>query len=147
MSWTFDPLVGRNARFNLVKLGAVGAEYLVDFYGPMDDGINAGDESDRLTARWDLLGAGPAAARDAAPGEATVTHRGPDGLPLASRAVDVIWCRVPADVLELRRTDPAAALAWRHAVREVFTGAFAQGYVATGMTREGWYRLNRTELA
>ncbi len=31
--WTFDPLVRRNARLNLTKLGGVGVEYLVDFYG------------------------------------------------------------------------------------------------------------------
>jgi predicted GNAT superfamily acetyltransferase len=145
MCWTFDPLVGRNARFNLVKLGAVGAEYLVDFYGPMDDGINGGDESDRLTARWDLRAGGTAGTEQTGPTEATVTRRAPDGLPLACRAGDVLWCRVPPDVLQLRRDDPATALSWRHAVRAVFTEAFARGYVATGMTREGWYRLTRTE--
>ena len=56
MRWTFDPLVGRNARFNFVKLGAVGTEYLVDFYGPMNDGVNDGDESDRLAVLWELTG-------------------------------------------------------------------------------------------
>ncbi|MDT7656254.1 MAG: hypothetical protein QOF38_969, partial [Pseudonocardiales bacterium] len=49
MTWTFDPLIGRNARFNLVKLGARAVDYVIDFYGPMDDVFNAGDESDRMT--------------------------------------------------------------------------------------------------
>src|SRR5256885_9641809 len=31
--WTFDPLVRRNAWFNLHKLGATATEYLSDFYG------------------------------------------------------------------------------------------------------------------
>ena len=35
IEWTFDPLVARNAYFNLVKLAAVPAEYLTNFYGPM----------------------------------------------------------------------------------------------------------------
>src|SRR5690348_10263716 len=48
VEWTFDPLVRRNAHFNFTKLGAEAAHYLVDFYGPMDDGINTGDESDRI---------------------------------------------------------------------------------------------------
>ncbi|MEU5042782.1 chorismate synthase [Streptomyces griseorubiginosus] len=186
MRWTFDPLVARNARFNLVKLGATGTEYVVDFYGPMTDGVNAGDESDRLTATWDLtargrpyesgtrpydsgtrlyesgdrahelgdrpsdlgdrpsdLGDRPSdlGEREAAP----ATHRGPDGATLARRdPSDLrIWCRVPDDVVKLRAADPELALRWRRAVREVFTEAFAQGFRATGMSRDGWYTLTR----
>ena len=45
ISWTFDPLVRRNAYFNLVKLGARATLYLPDFYGPMYDGLNRGEES------------------------------------------------------------------------------------------------------
>ncbi|MFF9410031.1 chorismate synthase [Streptomyces anandii] len=146
MRWTFDPLVGRNARFNLVKLGAAGTEYLVDFYGPMTDGVNDGDESDRLTVTWDL--AEPrkpyeTGDREAAP----VSHLAPDGAPLARRDLgDLhIWCRVPGDAVALRAADPALALRWRHAVREVLTGAFAEGFTATGMSRDGWYTLTRSE--
>ncbi|WP_223863202.1 chorismate synthase [Streptomyces sp. 5-10] len=148
MRWTFDPLVARNARFNLVKLGAVGAEYLVDLYGPMNDGVNDGDESDRLTARWDLL-ARPAPAPDPADdtddrSAAPVVRHAPDGGPLAARHADRLWCRVPGDVVALRTADPALALRWRHAVREVFTEAYAEGFRATAMSRDGWYRLTRS---
>src|SRR5256885_4691523 len=52
--WTFDPLVGRNGYFNVVKLGAQLTRYYVDFYGPMDDGINNGDETDRCLVTWRL---------------------------------------------------------------------------------------------
>ncbi|MEE4591528.1 chorismate synthase [Streptomyces sp. DSM 41524] len=145
MRWTFDPLVARNARFNLVKLGAVGAEYLVDLYGPMNDGVNDGDESDRLTARWDLL-AGPAPAPADDTGDraaAPVLRPAPDGGPLAARDGDRLWCRVPGDVVALRTADPALALRWRHAVREVFAEAYAEGFRATAMSRDGWYRLTR----
>ncbi|MFE6162230.1 chorismate synthase [Streptomyces sp. NPDC056486] len=156
MRWTFDPLVGRNARFNLVKLGAAGTEYLVDFYGPMTDGLNDGDESDRLTVTWDLA-SDPARdrtpARPAEPAEPVVSSAGtplatgPDGAPLAVRAGDTLRCRVPDDIVELRATDPALALRWRHAVREVFTQAFADGYTATSMSRDGWYTLTPADPA
>lgn len=53
LTWTFDPLIGRNARFNLVKLGAIATEYVVDFYGPLADGTNDGDETDRLAVTWE----------------------------------------------------------------------------------------------
>ena len=54
MEWTYDPLVARNAYFNLSKLGATVAEYLPDFYGVMGDGINRFDESDRILVHWPL---------------------------------------------------------------------------------------------
>ena len=50
--WTFDPLVRRNAVLNLMKLGVDVEGFEVDFYGAMDDGINAGDPTDRLFAWW-----------------------------------------------------------------------------------------------
>ncbi len=53
VTWTFDPLVRRNAYFNLAKLGALPTAYLPDFYGEMVDGINAGQGSDRLYLAWD----------------------------------------------------------------------------------------------
>ncbi|MET8767948.1 chorismate synthase [Streptomyces sp. NPDC004658] len=144
MRWTFDPLVGRNARFNLVKLGAVGTEYLVDFYGPMTDGVNDGDESDRLTVTWDLTAEGT--PYDTEP-HGPVLRSAPDGGPLVRRAGRHVWCRVPDDVVKLRAADPALALRWRHAVREVFLEAFVEGFRATGMSRDGWYTLTGTEGA
>jgi predicted GNAT superfamily acetyltransferase len=157
MRWTFDPLVARNARFNLAKLGAVGTEYLVDFYGPMRDGVNGGDESDRLTVTWDLAAPGPPydpGDREDAPAtrdheDAPATHRAPDGGTLARRdlAGRHFWCRVPDDVVGLRAADPALALRWRRAVREVFTEAFGQGFRATGMSRDGWYTLTKEAAA
>ncbi|WP_031478314.1 chorismate synthase [Streptomyces bicolor] len=151
MRWTFDPLVGRNARFNFVKLGAEGTEYLVDFYGPMADGVNDGDETDRLAVTWDLIAPGSAhdsadtRDRDAAP----TTDTAPDGGPLARRDPRgrYVWCRVPDDIVALRAADPAPALAWRRAVRDVFTKAFADGFTATGMSRDGWYTLTRREAS
>src|SRR5437588_5456019 len=52
--WTFDPLLARNAYFNLSKLGAVADRFRRDHYGEMGDLLNRGERSDRLEARWDL---------------------------------------------------------------------------------------------
>ncbi|HEX8007458.1 MAG TPA: GNAT family N-acetyltransferase, partial [Trebonia sp.] len=62
IAWTFDPLVRRNAHFNLAKLGARPTEYLTNFYGGMNDGINGADDTDRLLVRWQLRAPGVAAA-------------------------------------------------------------------------------------
>lgn len=67
ITWTFDRLVRRNAWFNLGKLGAQAVEYLVDFYGPVHDGLTAGEPSDRLFTRWDLMSPAVVAAVAARP--------------------------------------------------------------------------------
>ncbi len=62
MVWTFDPLLRRNATFNISRLGALGTEYLVDFYGEVADGVND-PETDRLAVAWDLEAPCPARPR------------------------------------------------------------------------------------
>lgn len=151
MEWTFDPLVARNARFNLTKLGADVREYEVAFYGEMHDEQNAGEIGDRLVAHWRLDSErSERAARgeyDEPPAPSNdVLAAGPDGEPLAWHDGDHRWVRVPGDIQELRRTDPEAARPWRLAVREAFTDAFADGWVADGVTRLGTYHLSRKVL-
>jgi predicted GNAT superfamily acetyltransferase len=54
VEWTFDPLVRRNAYFNLCKLGTRVLRYFPDFYGELGDGLNSGDDTDRLLVEWDI---------------------------------------------------------------------------------------------
>ena len=111
ISWTFDPLVARNAHFNLRVLGARVTEYLPNQYGAMDDGINSGDESDRVMVSWAL--AAPPAPDPPAEGVAATVA-------------------VPHDIETLRREAPADAAAWRTRVREAFLGHLAGGLLVGG---------------
>lgn len=148
MIWTFDPLVSRNARFNLTKLGAHGAEYARDFYGEMTDAINAGP-SDRLVAVWPLTSDHVIACSEGSPStvdgpdltESDSAEAGPDGEPFVVRDRGERWCRVPPDIVALRTRDPQQALSWRTRVGAVLESAFEAGYRATGVSRSGWYRL------
>lgn len=80
ITWTFDPLVRRNAHFNLVKLGARPEAYLTEFYGAMADAINEGDASDRLLAVWRVTGG---QEEKACPEEAyTLVREADDGRPV-----------------------------------------------------------------
>lgn len=155
IEWTFDPLVRRNAYFNLNKLGAEARDYLVNFYGEMTDGINIGEESDRLLISWRLdsrMAQEAAAGRPYDPVSEDVQRLridallsvGPNGEPVrASSSARVVTCQVPDDIVALRRDDPALARAWRLAVREVLRIAFDAGYRISGVTRTGWYVLDR----
>ncbi|MEO6998211.1 MAG: hypothetical protein ABI112_09015 [Terracoccus sp.] len=148
MNWTFDPLVSRNARFNLTKLGAHCDEYLPDFYGPMADQINAG-ASDRLAAVWPLTDQRSVACSEGQPPPVLlpdfspddVAATGPDGQPFVVDVAGARWCRVPVDIVVLRRRNPDEASQWRTRVGEVLVEAFSSGFRATGVTRSGWYRL------
>ncbi|MDP5226263.1 MULTISPECIES: hypothetical protein [Arthrobacter] len=152
MTWTFDPLVSRNARFNLAKLGAHVSEYTRNFYGLMEDEINAGDESDRLTAVWPLATRTAVDCSEGRPravelpdlADAAVLGTGPDGEPHLLGHGETLWVRAPRDIVSLRAQDPALASAWRMALRNVLEPAFASGRVADGVTRTGWYRLSPT---
>ena len=150
--WTFDPLVRRNAHFNLSKLDTQVLAYAANAYGALNDGLNEGDETDRLLIEWnadapagppraeecgaDLIGAPPPeAARwdfDARP-DATVT--GPDGT--------VRLVVLPDDIEELRLHDPARARRWRYAVRAGLRTAMADGFLVTGFSSDGCYVLRR----
>lgn len=149
MMWTFDPLLRRNATFNISRLGAVGTEYLVDFYGPMADGVND-QETDRLAVTWDLRAPlpGPAApAGEEVPD--TILAAGPGGepargtVPQAGAGPGPLRCWIPEDMLTIRRTNPALARRWRLAVRAALGGALDRGYQVTGVLRTGWYVLEK----
>jgi predicted GNAT superfamily acetyltransferase len=155
VEWTTDPLVRRNAYFNLQKLGADVRDYLVNFYGAMADGLNVGEESDRLLISWSLDSAKAESAAAGHPiehkvdellslGAAKVLSVGPHGEPVReSSSAVVLVCQVPEDIVALRRSDPATARSWRLALRRVLGEAFNSGHRVRGATKSGWYILER----
>lgn len=147
MTWTFDPLVARNAFFNLERLGARSAQYLPNFYGEMTDELNRGHASDRLLLHWDLRGS--TAARPSLEGTLppAVLSRGEDG-PVLESTIDhrARACRIeiPSDVEILRLNNPNAAEQWRLAVRAAFVPLLADGWQIAGFDRSGFYHMERT---
>jgi predicted GNAT superfamily acetyltransferase len=143
VTWTFDPLVRRNAYFNLTKLGARATAYHADFYGAMDDDLNGGDETDRVLVTWRLDGSDVVDA--SLPADAVVALAvGDDGAPVVhDERGAVLLHQVPDDYHGLRHRDAAAGRAWRHAVRKTLGAALGDGYVGTGVTHDGWYVLRR----
>lgn len=124
--WTYDPLVARNARFNLVKLGAVVMALHPNFYGAMDDIVNAGEDSDRFEVSWMLESRRVLAALARQP----------------QPAADVVRSHaIPRDYTTLSRTDPAAAKAARAAARDAVLAAQGEGLAVEW--EDGAYRFTR----
>lgn len=155
IAWTFDPLVSRNAHFNLVKLAAQPVEYLPNFYGSMVDTINGLDDSDRLLVRWRLRDpavvaacagtSSPAVAADElAAGAVVALGVSDDGRPVPGRLDgQTSLVAVPADIETMRLTDPDAAQRWRVAAREALSALVGDGARISGFDRAGWYVVRR----
>jgi predicted GNAT superfamily acetyltransferase len=104
--------------------GTRATEYLVNHYGPMDDGVNRGDETDRIMVSWAL----------AAP---------PVPTPDDERVVASV--EIPHDIEILRRETPVDAAVWRTHVREQLVGHLADGLVIGGFDDDRGYLLIRGE--
>jgi predicted GNAT superfamily acetyltransferase len=149
VTWTFDPLVRKNAFFNMQKLGANAGHYYENFYGSMSDGINAGDESDRVLIVWDLDDERAARAGDGVlpEPESNLSNialvEGADGEPEVRPADGpTVLCGTPSDIVALRHEDRDRALRWRRALRETLGAYMNDGYCVSGFTRSGFYVLD-----
>ena len=138
ITWTFDPLVRRNAWFNLIGLGARVVGYSENYYGAMDDAINGGDETDRLEVWWpvaDSTPAKPLAGDGDGDGDGDDDDDGDNDGDGTRRAI----IPTPPDIEALRSGDMAEALAWRHRLRTELGSPLAAGGRVVGLTVDGSY--------
>ena len=147
MTWTYDPLLALNANLNLVRLGAIARHYIVNAYGKMTDGLNAGLPSDRFqvewwmnTARVESRATQPPPRRDwnamLATGVQPLFEVLFDAkeLPRIEKIYaaqrDVLLVEIPANFAAVKNFSADLALAWRMHAREAFQNCFAAGYSA-----------------
>jgi predicted GNAT superfamily acetyltransferase len=137
--WTFDPLMAKNAYFNLNRLGARVVEYVPDMYGTTSSPLHLGMPTDRLIVSLettDGLPEGRTVAREAAPvltafprsNDVTVSRR--------ETPPEHALIEIPAEILDVLAQSPVSARTWRLAVRDYFQWALAHGYAVTGVRRD-----------
>jgi predicted GNAT superfamily acetyltransferase len=150
ITWTYDPLLSRNAYLNIARLGAVCSTYRRSEYGEMRDGLNAGLPSDRFQVDWWLnthrvnrrLSKRPRPTLKLSHLTRVGVHppyelqRGAGGLPRPPEHVPPLEAKlvaadIPADFMALKALDFALARDWRFFTRELFETAFARGYIVT----------------
>ena len=150
ITWTYDPLLSRNAYLNIAKLGAVCNTYRRSEYGDMRDGLNAGLPSDRFQVDWWIntrrverrlgkrarkpLKLDDFSKADLHPLYTLLSSTG--GLPRPpehASAIDgrLALAEIPSDFNVLKQEDFSLARDWRFFTREVFEKAFASGYIVT----------------
>ena len=150
ITWTYDPLLSRNAYLNIAKLGAVCNTYRRSEYGDMRDGLNAGLPSDRFLMDWwvntrrverrlSKRARRPLKLDDFSKAELhplySLQLRG-DQLPRPPEHFsplngNLTLAEIPSDFNTLKNADFALARDWRFFSRELFETAFAEGYIVT----------------
>jgi predicted GNAT superfamily acetyltransferase len=148
ITWTFDPLLSRNAHLNISKLGTVCNTYLRDFYGEMRDEMNKGLPSDRFEVDWWVntrrverrLSKHPRRHLQLADYQKAKTPL----IPSFSTTWDIfpvdnplVLVEIPVDFLGLKIKDPTHALEWRLSTRSIFENLFSQGYLITDFVHTG----------
>ena len=121
MEWTFDPLEIKNARLNIVRLGAIIRRFIPNLYGVTSSRLHGGLPTDRLVAEWHL---------DSPRVKAALA-----GDPLRPSA-SAARINLPTNIGELREKTPDAAREIQSRLRRAFEDHFSRGFAVTGFQIE-----------
>ena len=156
ITWTYDPLLSRNAHLNIHRLGAVCSTYYQDAYGEMRDDLNAGLPSDRFQVDWwinsprvssrlskrprtrlDLahfLSADTPILNPSQMGAGALPHPAPESavgsLP-EPQDTPLVLLEIPSNLQAIKAADAGLALEWRLHTRTLFENLFGRGYLVT----------------
>ena len=122
IKWTWDPMMARNAHFNLNRLGATVDTYADNFYG-VDYGSDerVGLPSDRLSATWNI--------------DSARVHALAKGAEAPFEGKRVATVAIPADWSAIVKRDPQRAREEQARVRDEFKKAFAEKLFCAGFER------------
>jgi predicted GNAT superfamily acetyltransferase len=155
--WTFDPLQAMNGYFNIRKLGAVVRSYEENIYGETSSSLHAGLPTDRFVAEWRLDSQRVKDRLDVS--EHSVILRDLDRMTLINPAGKKAHLRldespllleVPADINQMKTTDPQRAIEWQGGVRAASRHYFQAGYAVTDFfmlsePRQAFYVLEKQD--
>lgn len=161
INWTTDPLQRGNARFNLRLLGGMTNAYHANHYGPMNDSINAGMETDRFEITWPLnhprvvqVAAGDVLQPVTSDDWPFLLEANAAGLPVETQpsGLDAAYyfIEIPRNIAAIKLSDINLAKRWQLAVRTTFTNCFRQGYYLVDFVdrdNRGWYVVARNFAA
>ncbi len=150
MTWTFDPLRGRNAHLNFHRLGVICNSYRPDFYGPRTSSPLHRNGTDRLWVTWHMSDRRVEQRVKKEDSRAEIldalTHLDPllrfdgAGRPAEANLEQALSRRriaieIPGDIDPIEQDDPVRAHQWRLATRRAFTEALKSGFIVKEFCR------------
>jgi predicted GNAT superfamily acetyltransferase len=156
--WTFDPLVARNAHFNLNRLGVSIIRYVPNMYGDTGSELHSGLGTDRFLVEWQhtseqvayaLLHGRPPDLPDSARAPVVASEH-PGAVDGVYPAEPVVKVAVPWDIQQVKAESFDVGMHWRHTTRRAFDWYLGRGYEVRGFEhdasdRTGCYVLVRSE--
>jgi predicted GNAT superfamily acetyltransferase len=155
ITWTYDPLLSRNARLNITNLGAVCNTYRRSEYGDMRDGLNAGLPSDRFQVDWwvnthrVVRRLGKRARKPLKLEDFSKAELEPLYTPLVGNSNllqppehfsplngHLLLAEIPSNFNTIKSKDFPLSRDWRFFSREVFETTFDTGYIVTDFIYE-----------
>jgi predicted GNAT superfamily acetyltransferase len=154
VTWTFDPLVSRNAHLNVRKLGAVIYEYHRDYFGTAHAPLVAAESSDRVMAEWWVTSnrveqrlsgrrAGLNIEQYLSANARLLNPSGvaASGLPTPPELMEapqssVVLLEIPESFEDILKNDVLLALAWRQHSRVALETVLRAGYTATDFVHD-----------
>lgn len=161
IEWTYEPLLSRNAWFNLVKMGVVVRRYKVNYYGITHFEYSRGIETDRFVVEWYLKS--PRVVKrmkgnhvwksfdyfiSEVGAEVVLSSRNtrkgfPEpGKPITGSNKDVVLVEIPGDFTSMQRKAMDVAVSWRLKSRVIFKHYLSRGYVVIDLIKDseqGYY--------
>lgn len=155
ITWTYDPLEGRNAYLNIHKLGAVCRTYFRNLYGEMQDSLNAGLPTDRFQVDWWIRSPRVESrfSKKAPSPPATLAALLSEGATIANEVVlngaglpvtlpgephrnAAVLLEIPPSFQEIKQSNLKLARDWRFLTRALFEDYFENGYVVVDFLSE-----------
>ena len=138
--WSFDPLMSKNAYFNLNRLGAEVVEYVPDMYGTTSSPLHLGMPTDRLVVSLRTDGCGDRHTSSVLSADYPVLSPFPREhdrpMPDNGTSPASVLIEIPADILGVLSRSTSMAAAWRMGVRAQFQWALSSGYTVAGLLRD-----------
>ena len=154
ITWTFDPLISRNAYFHIHKLGGIARHFRQNFYGSASGQVDAIGSSDRMICEWWVTSNRVeerlhGTRRDLRleqylSGSAPILNpsiEGANGLLMPSEGEvilgdhSLLLVEIPPDTSQFYG-DPSLAKSWRDHTRAAFGLTFGAGYIVTDFLHE-----------
>lgn len=153
ISWSFDPLVAKNAFLNFNRLGARVTAYVPNMYGASTSDLHLGLDTDRLVVECESDAPSPGPIATNVPYPVLTREPRPGDLPMNTASQPAtFWIEVPSDISQVRAQSPSIAVSWRDSVRQHLQWGLAHGYGIAGLHREAltsrsFYVLQQRDIA